>query len=97
MDQSDDSTPGALESNGVPPSDYDGDAAMFDRVQQMGTRIVTDPAFDDRVIAAILFEDTARRRVECLRPLRCLRRRKRVAPLLKIDQGLADGSGERLD
>ena len=57
LDQSGGSTPKALADYGVEPSAYDGDEAMYDAVHAMCERVVQSPAFDDRVLAAILFEN----------------------------------------
>ena len=59
LDQSGGSTPKALLQYGVQESEYDGDEAMFQKVHDMRTRIITCPKFGgDRVLAAILFENT---------------------------------------
>jgi fructose-bisphosphate aldolase class 1 len=64
LDQSGGSTPKALRLYGVDESRYATDQEMFDRIHEMRTRIITSPAFGgDRVIAAILFEDTMNRQV----------------------------------
>jgi len=71
---------------------------MFDLMHQMRTRIVTSPAFGgDRVIGAILFEQTMDREIEGIPSAQYLWDKKRVVPFLKIDKGLADErSGVRL-
>ena len=59
LDQSGGSTPKALAQYGVPEDSYSGDTEMFDAVHAMRTRIITDPAFTgERILGAILFEDT---------------------------------------
>ncbi len=59
LDQSGGSTPKALKLYGIAEDSYSGDEAMFDLVHQMRARIITSPAFDgDRIMGAILFEDT---------------------------------------
>jgi len=64
---------------------------MFDLVHQMRTRLVTSPAFNgDRVLAAILFEDTMGREVDGTPAAHYLWNDKGVVPFLKIDEGLAD-------
>lgn len=93
LDQSGGSTPKALAGYGIDPSDYDGDTQMFDLVHQMRTRVVTDPAFDgDRVLAAILFEQTMDRDVEGVPTGEYLWQRKQIVPFLKVDKGLADAA-----
>src|ERR687894_780574 len=65
LDQSGGSTPKALKLYGVEESEYSGDEEMFDRIHEMRTRIITSPGFTgDRVIGAILFEQTMDRQVE---------------------------------
>lgn len=91
LDQSGGSTPKALRLYGVGESEYSGEAEMFDRIHEMRTRIVTSPAFDgDRILGAILFEQTMEREVEGLGTAEYLWQRKRVVPFLKVDKGLAD-------
>ena len=59
LDQSGGSTPKALRLYGIDESAYSGEDEMFDLVHEMRTRIITSPSFDgDRILAAILFEDT---------------------------------------
>ncbi|MGD8193550.1 fructose bisphosphate aldolase [Herbiconiux sp. P18] len=91
LDQSGGSTPKALSLYGIAPSEYSTDAEMFDLVHRMRSRIVESPAFDgDRVLAAILFEDTLDREFGGQPAAQYLWGVKGVVPFLKIDQGLAD-------
>ena len=91
LDQSGGSTPKALALYGVPEDAYRGDAAMFDQVHAMRTRIITSPAFTgERVLGAILFEDTMNRQVEGRDTGDYLWSVKGVVPFLKVDKGLAD-------
>jgi fructose-bisphosphate aldolase class I len=63
LDQSGGSTPKALAEYGIAEDRYDSDEQMFDLVHGMRTRVITDQAFDgSRILAAILFEQTMRRR-----------------------------------
>ena len=90
LDQSGGSTPGALRLYGVAEDAYSGDAEMFDLVHQMRTRIITSPSFDgERIIAAILFEDTMDRQIAQRPTADYLWGVKRVVPILKVDRGLA--------
>jgi fructose-bisphosphate aldolase, class I len=95
LDQSGGSTPKALALYGVDENSYDTDQQMFDRIHEMRTRIITSPSFTgDRIIAAILFEDTMNRQIEGRDTAEYLWTAKRVVPFLKIDKGLtpeADG------
>ena len=91
LDQSGGSSPKALRAYGVEEHEYDGDEAMFDRIHQMRTRIMTSPAFTgDRVLGAILFEDTMDRTVEGKDSADYLWSVKQVVPFLKVDKGLDD-------
>lgn len=94
LDQSGGSTPKALKLYGVNEDAYAGDAEMFDMVHAMRTRIMTSPAFGgDRILGAILFEDTMDREVEGLSTAAYLWEQKQVVPFLKVDKGLADEEG----
>jgi len=91
LDQSGGSTPKALAEYGIPEDRYDSEAEMFDLVHAMRTRVITSPAFDgSRVLAAILFEQTMEREIEGVPTGRYLWESKRVVPILKVDEGLAD-------
>ena len=90
LDQSGGSTPKALGLYGVEPAAWTNDDEMFRIVHEMRTRIVTDPAFGgDRIIAAILFEDTMDREIEGQPTADYLWNVKNVVPILKVDKGLA--------
>ena len=89
LDQSGGSTPKALKAYGVGEDAYSNEAEMFDRIHEMRTRIITSPAFDSRVIGAILFENTMDREVEGKGTAQYLWEEKRIVPFLKIDKGLA--------
>lgn len=91
LDQSGGSTPKALRLYGIDESAYSGDEEMFDRIHEMRTRIITSPAFTgERVLGAILFENTMDREIEGVGSAEYLWDRKGVVPFLKVDQGLAD-------
>ena len=91
LDQSGGSTPKALKLYGIAEDAYSGDEQMFDLVHQMRTRIITSPSFDgDRILAAILFEDTMDRDIEGRATAEYLWDVKKVVPILKVDKGLAD-------
>ena len=91
LDQSGGSTPKALLLYGIDESGYSGDAEMFDVVHQMRSRIVTSPSFNgDRVLGAILFEDTMDREIDGRPSASYLWDVKQVVPFLKVDKGLAD-------
>ncbi|MCG6567621.1 fructose bisphosphate aldolase [Tessaracoccus sp. ZS01] len=96
LDQSGGSTPGALKRYGI--ESWADEAEMFNRVHEMRTRIMTSPSFDgDRILGAILFEDTLHRQVEGRPTAEYLWKVKGVVPILKVDKGLLDEeSGARL-
>ena len=90
LDQSGGSTPKALRLYGVGEDAYAGDDEMFDVVHAMRTRIVTSPVFNgDRILGAILFENTLDRDIGGMNSARYLWQEKNVAPFLKVDKGLA--------
>lgn len=91
LDQSGGSTPKALANYGVTGDDYNSDAAMFDLVHEMRARIMTCEAFDnERVLGAILFEDTMEREVNGKSTANYLWEEKNIVPFLKVDKGLAE-------
>jgi fructose-bisphosphate aldolase class I len=91
LDQSGGSTPKALKLYGVDESAYTNDEEMFTCVHQMRTRIMTSTAFTgERVLGAILFENTLDRDVEGLSSAHYLWQQKNVVPFLKVDKGLED-------
>ena len=94
LDQSGGSTPKALAQYGIAEDRYSGEDEMFDLIHAMRERIVTSPAFDgDRVIGAILFEQTMDRDFHGRPAAEYLWEEKGVVPFLKIDQGLAAEEG----
>jgi fructose-bisphosphate aldolase, class I len=91
LDQSGGSTPKALRLYGIDEDAYSGDDEMFTVVHEMRTRIITSPSFNgDRVMGAILFEDTMDREIEGRPSADYLWNVKNVVPFLKVDKGLAD-------
>ena len=91
LDQSGGSTPKALGLYGVTPDSWSNDEEMFDVVHAMRTRIMTSPSFGgDRILGAILFENTMDRQVEGQSTASYLWSVKNVVPFLKVDKGLAD-------
>ena len=90
LDQSGGSTPKALELYGIGEDDYSGDEQMFDRVHEMRTRIISSPSFvGERILGAILFEDTMKREIEGRGTGDYLWSVKNVVPFIKVDKGLA--------
>jgi len=98
LDQSGGSTPGALRAYGIKENAWSNEEQMFAIVHQMRTRIMTSPAFTgERILGAILFENTIDRDVEGKPTADYLWNVKRVVPFLKVDKGLAaEKSGVQL-
>jgi len=91
LDQSGGSTPKALGLYGVGEDAWSNDDEMFDVVHQMRTRIITSPSFGgERILGAILFENTMDREIEGQSTASYLWNVKNVAPFLKVDKGLAE-------
>lgn len=91
LDQSGGSTPKALRLYGVEESAYGSEDEMFDLIHAMRSRIITSPAFTgDRVVGAILFEQTMDRAIDGIPTATYLWEKCGVVPFLKIDKGLAD-------
>lgn len=90
LDQSGGSTPKALAAYGIKESAWSNEAEMFGIVHQMRTRIITSPAFNgDRILGAILFENTMDRSVDGRPTAEYLWDVKQIVPFLKVDNGLA--------
>ncbi len=90
LDQSGGSTPHALRAYGIPESAWSNDDQMFALVHQMRTRIITSPRFTgDRIIGAILFENTMDRDIGGRPSANYLWNVKRIVPFLKVDKGVA--------
>jgi fructose-bisphosphate aldolase class I len=91
LDQSGGSTPKALRLYGIEESEYSGDEEMFAKMHEFRSRIITSPSFNgDRVLGAILFENTMDREIEGRGSADYLWSVKNVVPFLKVDKGLAD-------
>jgi fructose-bisphosphate aldolase class I len=90
LDQSGGSTPGALRLYGIKEGAWSNEDEMFAIVHQMRTRMITSPGFTgERIIGAILFENTMDRDIEGQPTADYLWNVKRVVPFLKVDKGLA--------
>jgi fructose-bisphosphate aldolase class I len=98
LDQSGGSTPGALRAYGIKDDAWSNEEEMFAIVHQMRTRIMTSPCFTgERILGAILFENTMDRDIEGQPTADYLWNERRVVPFLKVDKGLAaEKSGVRL-
>jgi fructose-bisphosphate aldolase class I len=90
LDQSGGSTPSALRSYGIKEQAWSNDAEMFALVHQMRARIITSPSFTgERILGAILFENTMDSDIAGQPTADFLWSVKQVVPFLKVDQGLA--------
>ena len=98
LDQSGGSTPNALRLYGIKDGAWSNEEEMFALVHQMRTRLITSPRFTgERILAAILFENTVDRDIERQPTADYLWNVKRVVPFLKVDQGLvAEKEGVQL-
>jgi len=98
LDQSGGSTPNALRAYGIKDNAWSNEEEMFAIVHQMRTRIVTSSSFTgQRILGAILFENTTDRDIEEQPTADYLWNVKRVVPFLKVDKGLAaEKSGVQL-
>ena len=95
LDQSGGSTPKALKLYGVEESEYSGEAAMFDLIHQMRSRLIKSKVFTgERIVGAILFEMTMERQIDGIGSAEYLWNKKKIVPFLKIDNGLAAESND---
>jgi len=91
LDQSGGSTPKALRLYGVDEGAWSNEAEMFDLIHRMRARIIKSPAFTgDKVIGAILFEQTMDRDIDGIPTAQYLWERRGVVPFLKVDKGLGE-------
>jgi fructose-bisphosphate aldolase class I len=90
LDQSGGSTPHALKAYGIEESAWSNEAEMLALVHQMRTRIITSPRFTgERILGAILFENTMDRDIDGQPSADYLWKVKRIVPFLKVDQGVS--------
>ena len=95
LDQSGGSTPKALKLYGIDETEYSGEAAMFDLIHQMRSRLIKSKVFNgDRIVGAILFEMTMERQIDGIGSAEFLWNKKKIVPFLKIDNGLAAESND---
>ena len=91
LDQSGGSTPKALKLYGIEENEYSGEAAMFDLIHQMRSRLIKSKVFtSDRIVGAILFEMTMEREIDGMGTAEYLWSKKKIVPFLKVDNGLAE-------
>ena len=95
LDQSGGSTPKALKLYGIDETEYSGDAAMYDLIHQMRSRLIKSKVFNgERIVGAILFEMTMERQIDGIGSAEFLWNKKMIVPFLKIDNGLAAESND---
>jgi fructose-bisphosphate aldolase class I len=98
LDQSGGSTPKALALYGIKKGAWSNEDEMFAIVHEMRTRMITSHAFNgERIIGAILFENTMDRDIKGQPAANYLWNVKGVVPFLKVDKGLdAEKEGVQL-
>src|SRR5499426_2403325 len=98
LDQSGGSTPKALALYGIKEGAWSTEDEMFAIVHQMRTRMITSRSFNgERIIGAILFENTMDRDINGQPTANYLWNVKGVVPFLKVDKGLdAEKDGVQL-
>jgi fructose-bisphosphate aldolase class I len=98
LDQSGGSTPGALRTYGIKEGAWSNEEEMYALVHKMRARVITSPSFTgERILGAILFENTMDRDIEGQPTADYLWNVKRVVPFLKVDKGLdAEKDGVQL-
>ena len=94
LDQSGGSTPKALNLYGIEAGSWNGETEMFNLVHQMRCRIMESSSFNgDKILGAILFEQTMERKVDDLHTANFLWEKKHIVPFLKVDKGLEENLG----
>jgi fructose-bisphosphate aldolase, class I len=98
LDQSGGSTPKALALYGIKEGAWSNEDEMFAIVHEMRTRMITSHRFNgERIIGAILFENTMDRDINGQPTAIYLWNVKGVVPFLKVDKGLdAEKDGVQL-
>jgi fructose-bisphosphate aldolase class I len=89
LDQSGGSTPKALALYGIKEDAWSNEDEMFALVHQMRARMITSHVFNgERIIGAILFDNTMDRDINGQAVANYLWNVKGVVPFLKVDKGL---------
>lgn len=89
LDQSGGSSMKTLSNYGFDTSSIKNDEDMFLCIHEMRKRIIKNSAFDDRIMAAIIFRDTMKRDIDGINTVKYLSN-KGILTFLKIDVGLED-------
>ena len=92
LDQSGGSTPKTIRAYGISDHTYvEGEASMYDVIHAIRTRMITSPYFNgDRILGAILFENTMDREIEGIPVPTFLWEKRNIVPFLKCDKGLLE-------
>ena len=91
LDQSGGSTAKALAVYGIKEGSWSDEDEMFAIVHRMRTCIITSPSFNgQRILGAILFENTMDRDIQGRPTADYLWNVKGIVPFLKVDNGLAE-------
>ena len=95
LDQSGGSTPKALKLYGIEETEYKNSTEMYNLIHDMRTRIIKSAAFNsERILAAILFENTMLRQIDGLPTAIYLWEKLQIVPFLKIDKGLCSSENQ---
>ncbi len=89
LDQSGGSSKKTLMNYGISEDLISNDEVMFDYIHKMRSRVITNEAFDERIIGVILFENTMNRDINGINTVQYLQD-KNIVSFLKIDKGLAE-------
>ena len=89
LDQSGGSSKKTLARYGISEELITSDEVMFDYIHKMRSRVITNKAFDDRILGVILFENTMERDINGINTVEYLKQ-KGIPSFLKIDVGLED-------
>mgnify|MGYP004667596987 FL=1 len=92
LDQSGGSSKKTLARYGISEELITSDEVMFDYIHKMRSRVITNKAFDDRILGVILFENTMERDINGINTVEYLKQ-KGIPSFLKIDVGLEDLDG----
>ena len=80
----------SLKLYGIEENEYSGEAAMFDLMHAMRSRMIKSSVFNsNRILAVILFEMTMLRQIDGIGTAEFLWQKKGIVPFLKTDNGLA--------
>lgn len=91
LDQSGGSSKKTLANYGILETEYNTEEEMFNLIHEMRKRIITASSFNqDKILGAILFEDTVNKTIEEMPSADYLWKNKQILPFMKIDKGLEE-------